>query len=52
MRVIHIYDGHEQVYEGDGSVPGVVWNIARETAEAGHDVTVLERQWEGLPEQV
>ncbi|QCC47216.1 glycosyltransferase family 4 protein [Halobellus limi] len=49
MRVIHLYDGHEQVYRGRGSVPGVVWNVARGTAAAGHEVTVLERQWEGLP---
>lgn len=49
MRVVHLYDGHEQVHEGRGSVPGVVWNVARETAAAGHDVTVLERQWDGLP---
>ncbi|WP_254538272.1 glycosyltransferase family 4 protein [Halomarina litorea] len=49
MRVVHLYDGHEQVYEGRGSVPGVVWNVARETAAAGHDVAVLERRWAGLP---
>lgn len=48
MHVIHVYDGHEQVYGGRGSVPGVVWNIARETAAEGHDVTVLERRWNGL----
>lgn len=51
MRVVQVYDGHEQVHDGRGSVPGVVWNIARETAARGHDVTVLERQWRGLPEQ-
>lgn len=48
MRVIHLYDGHEQVYGGRGSVPGVVWNLARETAAADHDVMVLERRWSGL----
>lgn len=48
MKVVHLYDGHEQVYRGRGSVPGVVWNVARETAGAGHDVTVIERQWDGL----
>ena len=52
MRVIHLYDGHEQVYGGRGSVPGVVWNVAQKTAAAGHEVTVLERQWEGLPATV
>lgn len=48
MHVAHLYDGHERVHEGRGSVPGVVWNVARLTADAGHDVTVLERQWRGL----
>lgn len=48
MNIVHIYDGHEKVHGGRGSVPGVVWNIARETAAAGHDVTVIERQWTGL----
>lgn len=48
MKVLHLYDGHEQVYEGRGSVPNVVWNLARQTASAGHEVTVLERRWDGL----
>lgn len=48
MHVVHLYDGHEMVYDGRGSVPGVVWNLARETVERGHDVTVIERQWRGL----
>ncbi|MEF8813591.1 MAG: glycosyltransferase family 4 protein [Halovenus sp.] len=51
MRVVHLYDGHEKVYDGRGSVPSVVWNLARETATQGHDVTVLERRWAGLPER-
>lgn len=48
MRVVHVYDGHERVHEGRGSVPDVVWNNARWVAEAGHDVWVVERQWRGL----
>lgn len=48
MHVVHVYDGHEKVYGGRGSVPGVIWNIARETAAEGHEVTVIERQWSGL----
>jgi len=48
LHVVHLYDGHEQVYEGRGSVPVVVLNLARETAAAGHNVTVLERRWDGL----
>ncbi|WP_336000334.1 glycosyltransferase family 4 protein [Halorientalis halophila] len=49
MEIVHVYDGHERVHDGRGSVPNVLWNVARETAAAGHDVTVLERQWDGLP---
>lgn len=49
MKVVHLYDGHEQIYEGQGSLPRIVWNVARRTADRGHDVTVLERQWRGLP---
>lgn len=48
MRIVHVYDGHERVHEGRGSVPDVVWNNARYAAAAGHDVWVLERQWDGL----
>lgn len=48
MNVVHLYDGHEQVYNGKGSVPSVVWNMACHTAERGHDVTIIERQWDGL----
>ena len=48
MKVVHLYDGHERVHDGRGSVPNVVWHLARETAAAGHEVTVLERRWDGL----
>jgi len=48
MRIIHVYDGHERVFPGEGSVPSVVYQIAKYTAEKGHDVTVLERKWEDL----
>jgi len=51
MKVIHLYDGHEKVHGGRGSVPDVVWNIARHTAASGHDVTVMERQWQGLEKE-
>lgn len=49
MHIAHVYDGHEKVDDGQGSVPSVVWNLARQTATAGHEVTVLERHWNGLP---
>jgi len=48
MHVVHLYDGHEKVYDGRGSVPGIVWNLAREAVERGHEVTVIERQWRDL----
>jgi glycosyltransferase involved in cell wall biosynthesis len=45
MKIIHVYDGHERVLPGEGSVPTVVYYIAKYTAKKGHDVTVLERKW-------
>lgn len=48
MKIIHVYDGHERVYPGEGSVPSVVYEIAKYTSEkGGHDVTIFERRWEG-----
>jgi len=47
MRIIHVYDGHERVFPGEGSVPIVVYYIAKYTAKKGYDVTVLERRWVG-----
>lgn len=48
MKIVHVYDGHERVFPGVGSVPYIAYNIAKYTAARGHDVTVLERRWEGL----
>lgn len=50
MRVVHVYDGHEEIHGGQGSLPRIVWNVARRTAARGHEVTVIERQWEGCCE--
>jgi glycosyltransferase involved in cell wall biosynthesis len=47
MKIIHVYDGHERVLPGEGSVPTVVYYIAKYTAKKGYDVTVLERRWTG-----
>jgi len=47
MKIIHVYDGHERVFPGEGSVPSVVYQIAKYTAKKGYDVTVLERRWVG-----
>jgi len=51
MRIIHVYDGHERVLPGEGSVPTVVYYIAKYTAKKGHDVKVLERRWAGTDYQ-
>ena len=48
MKILHIYDEHVRVFPGVGSVPYIVYNIAKYTAARGHDVTVLERRWKGL----
>ena len=48
MKIVHVYDGHERVSIGEGSSPYIVYNIAKYTAAMGHDVTILERRWEGL----
>jgi UDP-N-acetylglucosamine:LPS N-acetylglucosamine transferase len=48
MKVLHIYDEHGRVFPGVGSVPYIVYNIAKYTTAKGHDVTVLERRWDGL----
>lgn len=48
MHIVHIYDGHEDIYDGQGSLPRIIWNVARRTAERGHQVTIIERQWNGL----
>jgi glycosyltransferase involved in cell wall biosynthesis len=49
VKILHLYDGHEKIYRGQGSLPRIIWNVARRTADRGHDVTVIERQWKGLP---
>jgi len=48
MKITHIYDGHERVFPGEGSVPTVVYKLACHVAKKGHDVAVLERRWKGL----
>ena len=48
MKIVHVYDGHERVFIGEGSTPYIVYNIAKYTAGMGHDVTILERKWVGL----
>jgi len=48
MKIIHLVDDHHRVLLGCGSVPTVIWNIAKYTSEKGHEVTILERRWKGL----
>ncbi len=54
MKILHIVDGYggnprERVLPGEGSVPSVVYHLAKHTAESGHDVTILERDFKELP---
>jgi len=35
MKIIHVYDGHERVLPGEGSVPTVVYCIAKYTLRKG-----------------
>lgn len=51
MKIAHVYDEHYRVSPEKGSVAKVIYNLAITQAELGHDVTVLERQWSGLPQQ-
>ena len=48
MKILHIYDGPERVFPGEGSCSLIVYSIAKYVAEKGHNVTVLERRWNGL----
>lgn len=48
MRIVHVYDGHERVCPGEGSVPTAVYSLAQYAAKEGCDVTVLERRWRGF----
>ena len=47
MRILHIFDDYgtpgEKALPGIGSVPSVVYYLAKYTAKKGHDVTILER---------
>ncbi|MCS7231883.1 MAG: glycosyltransferase family 4 protein [Elusimicrobiota bacterium] len=47
MRVLNIYDGPERVYPGLGSVPSVVYYLAKSLAKKGVEVTIVERRWQG-----
>ncbi|MEM4732155.1 MAG: glycosyltransferase family 4 protein, partial [Desulfurococcaceae archaeon] len=51
MKILHLYDGHERVFPGEGSVPSAVYYLAKYTARLGHEVTVLERRWVGTEKE-
>lgn len=51
MKIAHVYDEHYRVSPEKGSVAKMIYNLATTQAELGHDVTVLERQWSGLPQK-
>ena len=48
MKILHIYDGPERVFPGEGSCSLIVYSIAKYVVEKGHNVTVLERRWNVL----
>lgn len=50
MKIVHVFDGHDRVFRGSDSVETVVWNVAKHSADLSHEVTVIERRWEGLSE--
>ncbi|MGQ4557296.1 glycosyltransferase [Halobellus sp. GM3] len=51
MKILHVYDEHQPVDIGNGSVSTVIYRLATKTAENGHDVTVAERKWKKMPSQ-
>lgn len=48
MKILHIYDGHDRLLP-EGSVPTTTYKTAQYAARIGHEVTALERRWQGLP---
>jgi|GEM_PF-5598758 len=55
MKILHIFDDYgtpgERALAGEGSVPTVVYYLAKYAAEKGHDVTILERDFGTLPKE-
>jgi len=55
MKILHIFDDYgtpgERALAGEGSVPTVVYYLAKYAAEKGHDVTILERDFGALPKE-
>jgi len=50
MRIIHLYDEHEKVSLGHGSVASVIFSLATHLSNRSYDVTVVEKKWIGSPE--
>jgi len=55
MKILHIFDNYgtpsARALPGEGSVPSIVYYLARYTAEKGHDLTILERDFGTLPRE-
>jgi glycosyltransferase involved in cell wall biosynthesis len=51
MKIAHVYDEHYRVSPEKGSVAKFIYNLSTTQSRLGHEVTVLERQWSGLPRQ-
>ena len=51
MKIIHLYDEHTKVALGWGSVVNVIFNLSKQIADFGHDVTIIERKWIDTPSE-
>ena len=55
MKILHIFDDYgtpgERALAGQGSVPTVVYYLAKHAVAKGHSVTVLERDHKVLPRE-
>lgn len=44
MKITHLYlEGYERVGPDAGGIPSIVYRLALESAQRGHDVTIIER---------
>jgi len=55
MKILHVFDDYgtpgERALAGEGSVPTVIYYLAKYTVQKGHDVTILERDFGRLPKE-
>ena len=55
MKILHIFDGYgnprERALPGEGSVPSIVYHLAKHSVQLGQKVTILERDHDYLPKE-